>query len=91
MAIIPCGIVDKSKVAFSIDATPYCFDPLEAMGKYVCVYVCVTADANRIVLISSAMRYDKCGDGSDLGQKVTSGSYRIKAGQKPPFSGHLPV
>lgn len=55
------------------------------------VCVCVTADANNIVLISSAMQYDKCGDGSNLEQKVTSGSYRIKAGQKPPFSGHLPV
>lgn len=53
--------------------------------------VCVTADANRIVLISSAMRYVKRGDGSDLEQKVTRGRYRIKAGQRPPFSGHLPV
>lgn len=90
MVIIPCGIVDKSKVAFAIDATPYCFDTLGAMDKYLCVR-CVTADANRIVLISSAMRYDKCGNGSALEQKVTSGSYGIKAGQKPPFSGHLPV
>lgn len=64
--------------------------PLEPWTN-TCVCVCVTADANRIVLTSSAMRYDKCGDGSALEQKVTSGSYRIKAGQKPPFSGHLPV
>lgn len=93
MATIPCGIVDKSKVAFAIDATPYCFDPLGAREKClcVCVCVCVTADANSIVLISSVMRYDKCGDGSDLEKKVTSGSYRIKTGQKPPCPGHLPV
>lgn len=37
------------------------------------------------------MRYGECGNESDLEQKVTSRSYRIKAGQKPPFSGHLPV
>ena len=55
------------------------------------VCVCVTVDANSIALISNAIRYGKCGDESDLEQEVTSGSYRIKAGQKPPFSGHLPV
>lgn len=39
MAIISCDIVDKSKVAFAIDATPYCFDPLGARDK--CVRVCL--------------------------------------------------
>lgn len=60
--------------------------PLE-LGTNACVCVCVTADANSIVLISSVMRYDKCGDGSDLEKKVTSGSYRIKADKNLHFPG----
>lgn len=39
MAILPCGIVDKPKVAFAIDVITYCFDLLGDMDKYVCVSV----------------------------------------------------
>ena len=63
-----CGIVDKSSGICKY-AVPVASLALE-LWTNVCV--CATADAKRLVLISSAMGYGKYGDGHNLEQKVTS-------------------
>lgn len=59
-----CGIVDMPRVTFVIDAAPCCFGSPGAMDKCVCV--CATADAKRLVLVPSAMRHGKYGNGRNL-------------------------
>lgn len=84
MPIVPCGIVDKSKVAFAIYTTPAASFPLE-LWTNACV--CATADAKRIVPTSNAMRHGKCGDGSKLGQKFRRGITGLRPGKISHFPG----